>query len=109
MTTARPQRLKIAGRRWAVQYKRRPEGNAYGLCDYDAHTITIRDRQLPIEEADTLIHETLHAIIGAAGIVFPEGVAEEQVVTAIASGLTGVLADNPRLLAHISNLLREQT
>ncbi|WP_218831569.1 hypothetical protein [Bordetella genomosp. 9] len=61
-----------------------------------------------VEEADTLIHETFHALIHSAGIVFPDAMSEEQVVRALASGLAGVLADNPRLLAHLAQLLRDK-
>ncbi|BAJ51835.1 hypothetical protein CJ97_gp47 [Ralstonia phage RSB2] len=57
----------------------------------------------PVEEADTLIHEVLHAIIASAGLTVPE---EEPIVRALASNLTGVLADNPTFRRHLNALLK---
>lgn len=100
----RPARVKIAGRRWSIEYLRRTEHHVYGMTYYDEHRIVIRDGLLPIEEADTLIHEVLHAMIASAGITLPD-TEEEPIVRAIASSLTGVLKDNPSLRRYINHLL----
>ncbi|BAG70397.1 hypothetical protein RSB1_gp39 [Ralstonia phage RSB1] len=103
----RPARVKIAGRRWLIEYQRRTEHHVYGMTYYDEHRIVIRDGLLPIEEADTLIHEVMHALIASAGITVPD-TEEEPIVRAMASGLTGVLADNPGLRRYINYLLNRK-
>lgn len=100
----RPARVSIAGRRWRIEYPRRTESNVYGMTYYDEHRIVIRDGLLPIEEADTLIHEVMHALIASAGLTIPD-TEEEPIVRAIASTLTGVLADNPSFRRYINYLL----
>ncbi|UCR91162.1 hypothetical protein [Ralstonia phage RpT1] len=101
---SRPQRVRINGRRWTLEY---PEAiddeGTYGITYYDSHLIQVRSGLAPIEEADTVIHEVLHALIASMGLTVPD---EEPIVRALASGLTGVLADNPTLLKHLTGCLK---
>lgn len=100
----RPARVTVVGRRWTIEYLRRTEHNVYGMTYYDEHRIVIRDGLLPIEEADTLLHEVMHALIASAGITIPD-TEEEPIVRALASTLTGVLKENPTFRRYINHLL----
>jgi hypothetical protein len=57
-----------------------------------------------IHAADTMLHEVLHGVYGNAGLGPMSQ--EEQVVSAIATGLTQVLRDNPKLVAWLTKALR---
>jgi hypothetical protein len=48
------------------------------------------------EEADTVLHEILHAILFQMAVLLPPDV-EEQFVRSAATGLYAVLQDNPQL------------
>ena len=101
---ARPKLIRIAGRRWAVEYPAQiDDEGTYGLTSYDEHKLQIVDGLAPVEEADVIIHEVLHALIASAGLTVPD---EEPIVRALASGLVGVLADNKTLRTHLNALLK---
>lgn len=53
-----------------------------------------------VEQANTLIHETLHAIFHTQGILVDHDT-EELVVNAMANGLTQVLRDNPEWIEFV--------
>lgn len=76
------------------------DGNA-GLCVFDDHTCLIAPGQHPTEETDTVIHELFHAILYCQGREHG-GKTEETYVRALATGLTGVLQDNPKFLKWLN-------
>lgn len=69
-----------------------------GLIQID-HTIQ------PEQQADTLIHEVLHAIWRSRGL--PDRATEEEAVNRLASGLATVLRDNPDLPLWLEQALHE--
>lgn len=92
----RPDAIRIFGRTFSISYvPPSPLSNAsVGLCDGYSQAIHIEDGQPPFEETDSVLHEVLHAIRYAMKLdLAPE--TEERVVAAFASGLAGVLQDNP--------------
>lgn len=58
-------------------------------------TILVHTHQTPVEMADTVIHELLHAIIDERDLTDVLGDREEAVVRAVAHGLTALFRDNP--------------
>lgn len=89
----RPSSLRINGRDVPVRYvsqKKLPD--ALGEFHYDGH-ILIRTKLTHGETVDTVLHEAMHAILHYAGV--EPCPAEEKYVRALASGLVGVLNDNP--------------
>lgn len=68
--------------------------DAAGLCRYDKALIDIQQGQLPIDEADTVLHEVFHAILYCQGRDYG-GDIEETYVRALATGLVAALQDNP--------------
>lgn len=92
----RPRRIRVLGKRYDISYVA-PEQlpDAYGLCHRGEQRIEIRDGLPDGEEADTVLHEILHAILHGMGVQLSEAM-EEKFVLASASGLLGVLQDNPQ-------------
>ena len=101
----RPRIIKVLGRAYVISYE--PALNLgvpnVGLCDNSNLVIHVLDGQHPVEEADTLIHELLHAIWFIMSID-QGGVDEEAVVGRLASGLIGVFLDNPELLVYLQSI-----
>lgn len=101
----RPTSVRIMGRDYTIVYEddsilgTENLGRTYSnLC-----VIGVKVDQHPVEEADTLIHEILHAIWYCMSIS-EGGADEEAVVRRMASGLLQVFMDNPDLLAYLTNV-----
>jgi len=91
----RPTKIRILGKVFKVSYEGCPE-DLVGQCDTDAQLIYVRDG-LPLEqEADTLLHEVIHAIDEAMDCNM-----KETQVKKIATGLLAVMKDNPRLTSYL--------
>ena len=58
----------------------------------------------PVEQANTVIHECLHAIWHIQGLQDQDG-QEERIVNALANGLTGLMRDNPGLVKFLLDRL----
>lgn len=91
-----PESIRIFGRTYQV-VKETAGGlgqDRVGSCDNLNQIIIIDALQSPIEEADTTFHETLHGIAYTMKLgLDPE--LEERIVSAFATGILGVLQDNP--------------
>lgn len=90
----RPTELRILGRKHAVRWVT-PDDLDGCVGDFDPATKAIRvaASQHPIDEADTLLHETFHAILNAQGRAYG-GKVEEVYVRALATGFIQVMRDN---------------
>lgn len=101
----RPRTIKVLGRTYVCSYE--PALNlgvtTVGQCDNSNMILHILDGQHPVEEADTMLHELLHAIWFIMSID-QGGVEEEAVVRRLASGLIGVFLDNPDLLVYLQSI-----
>ena len=94
----RPLTLRILGREWRIRRARLKD--AYGLCDEAKGLISLRKHADLFSEQDTLLHETLHAVLRQQGRPWTQ--AEEELVTALAPGLLAVMHDNPKLIAWLT-------
>jgi len=93
---ARPQSVRILGKTHSINYKPSDEmQNSYGLCFNGRQRIDIQGDLPSGEEADTVLHEILHAILFQMAVLLPTEI-EEQFVRPAASGLHAVLQDNPQ-------------
>lgn len=81
------------------------DGKARGYFDATKQLIQIEVSQSPASQADTLIHEILHAIWSSRHM--KPRLYEEQAVTQLASGLATVLRDNPDLPLWLEQALIE--
>lgn len=95
--------LKIGSTHYRVEYKDMP--TLYGQIRFDTRCIELADDLADEETVYGVLHETLHGIWEYRGM--PARPREERVVTELAWGLTAVFRDNPGLLAHLENLLRD--
>lgn len=104
----RPEAIRVMGRNFVVTFlPPHPMGDvALGLCNNAELTIDIQEGQHPIEEADTLIHEVLHAIwfVMSASM---GGADEEVIVRRMSTGLIGVFMDNPNFLRYLIEIQKE--
>ena len=90
-----PSAVKVNGRVVSIKYlanKHMPD--LAGQFHPDRCHIDINKAQDKQELQDTVLHETLHAILHTQGREYG-GEVEELYVRAIATGLSGVLRDNP--------------
>lgn len=93
----KPDSVRVFGKNYNIKYV--PEDNGMeelGLLDYDKLTMMVKEGQPSIEESDTILHETIHAIDGVMGLELTE----EQ-VRGIATGLIGVFQDNSEFAKFI--------
>ncbi len=88
-----PQRLRINGRIFRVEPLPADSPN-YGEMRADEGVIAMRPKQDEFTERDTFLHETMHAILHQQGNE-DGGKVEEHYVRSLATGLLGVLRDNP--------------
>jgi hypothetical protein len=76
----------------------------YGAFDYSSQTIAVLpEYPTPFLEVDTVLHEILHGIFAVFRLKGKEG--EEHLVSTIATGLTMVLRDNPKLRQWLDHSL----
>lgn len=87
---ALPTKIKIIGKTYAVESV--PEMDDCGLC-YDTKQLIKISEELPHElTQDTLLHEVMHAIDYQMHIGL-----KEREISAMASGITAVIKENPVL------------
>lgn len=91
-----PTAIRIGGLIWDIQYHI-PErmGDNLGLCRCTEGVIEIRQDQSAFELRDTVLHEVLHAMMHHQGRTGSGPADEETHVRCTATGLMGVLQDNP--------------
>lgn len=92
----RPDSIRIFGRTYSITYvpAADPTFPSLGLTDADSHRIWCADGQPAVEEADTVVHEIFHAIRATMRAEVDPAV-EETMVGILATGIVGVLQDNP--------------
>jgi hypothetical protein len=77
--------------------------NGYmGLCSEEDLEIAIALGTAPAHQAETMVHELLHAIWGAGSLADEGPVDEEQIVTVLAKGILQVARDNPEVISWIA-------
>lgn len=96
--TQRPSNVRVFGRNYTINYVPEYMGlEDYGTTSDHLLLINIKEHQLPIEEADTVLHEVLHAI----DFTMDLEISEHQ-IRALATGLIGVFQDNPEFAKYIT-------
>lgn len=83
-----------------------PMGDNHGICKVDEGTIYVDRNLRPEDQLNTLIHECLHAIYNAYGIV-KDDEEEESVVRVLANGITDVVLRNPKLMKTLQKLAED--
>lgn len=97
-----PEVVRVLGRDVPIVYVLPDDlPKAVGEYDYENQIVRVRIGQHPVFEADTVLHELLHAIDDAMQL----GMKERQ-VHCTAVGLVALLRDNPDLLEYLYDALR---
>lgn len=73
-----------------------------GNYDPNTHEIRIREKQKWQEEANTFLHELLHAVYSCYNLDKKSD--EEKIVSAITNGLMEVMTRNPEILNYFSKV-----
>ena len=58
----KPTELKFMGRTYKIIFPDKIEDDNLGLTSHSKFLVKVKSKQIPLEEADTLIHEVLHVI-----------------------------------------------
>lgn len=96
-----PMKFRVLGRDILTHYVTFDEmPKAWGEYDYDFHLIKIREGQPVAFEADTVLHELIHAIDDAMQL----GMNERQ-VHCTATGIVALLKDNPDFVKYLTNAI----
>lgn len=98
--------IRVLGRLYRVLLRKRMPTD--GLCDYNSATIKVAATLDSYERKDALLHEVMHAILYQQGREYG-GEVEETYVRALATGLVGVLQDNPRFAMWLASPIEERT
>ena len=96
-----PSSVVILGRVYNIDQKDFIDGDLLGQCDSDALKITIKKNQPDILEADTLLHEILHAIDDAMQTKM-----KERQVHCTATGLLALFKDNPDFVKYMFKVVK---
>lgn len=77
---------------------------AHGYTRKDDAHIHINIHSNKVNNANTLLHEVLHAVVYTQGMDLSDDM-EETVVNALSNGLTQVIRDNPQFIHYILDQL----
>lgn len=93
----RPAAVRILGKRYTIEWcNPRDIGDDYGECRSHECAIKVSTEQAEIQQRDTLLHEICH------GVDFEmDTKLTERATRLMATGLLGVLRDNPELVAYL--------
>lgn len=78
----------------------------HGLIKYTEKEIEFVENLKGNETVDTIIHEIFHGIFRSTDLMFnQDGELEEHIVTVLATGLTTVMKDNPKLFLALQEMI----
>jgi hypothetical protein len=111
--SGRPLKITICGYPFKVEWIAEPkndlvESKAVGCLEVTEQTMTVgSQKQGPHQERDTVLHETLHAILRMTGHKedFKSHESEETTIYAMSTALLGVLRGNPHLVDWLTEEL----
>lgn len=91
-----PDTIRVLGREYQLKTDQSLSNEGIlGDCNNVFQVIRVEPHQGPTEFADSVLHEVLHAILHAMRLGLADKT-EEKVVLALATGIIGVLQDNPQ-------------
>lgn len=96
---SRPEAIRLMGRTFLFNYVKgsvlSPD-DTFGHIDVYGQVICISDDLTPVEEADTVLHELIHAVDLTMGLSMTE-----HQVHHLATGLIALFQDNPELGSYL--------
>lgn len=103
----RPQSIQVLGKTYKVRVVTERaqdfEDGDYGMCDNDAHVISIVAGRSLGNDQDTLLHEIIHAVAFQMGVdgAINKRATEEAWVQGLATGLLAVIKENRGLVSYL--------
>lgn len=94
----RPKSIKVLNLDYTIEWcgdDWREQTDSHGQHCYTRQTIRIQ-KTTPQVEADTFLHEVMHALADAMSL--SDGATEEEYVSRLATGVTTIWRDNPRVM-----------
>ena len=91
-----PHTLRIIGKVYRVEVTTRGEGD-YGECFSDQCRIEVADYQCSQQQADTLLHEAMHAVDHEMHCSMSEAQTRRM-----STGVLALLRENPMLVAFLT-------
>lgn len=93
----RPVSVKVGAHSYAIDYQdllydREQQQEYLGRCSHPDLKISVRENRAPSQMAETVLHETLHAIDSERRLDL-----SEHQVDQLAAGLIACIVDNPEL------------
>jgi len=87
------------------------QSDCYGEYDHRKNSITIQTDLSPLDEANTMVHEILHAVayinsLTVSGQPLDSENKEEVVINQFTNGLVQVFRDNKWLLTYLKDKLK---
>lgn len=98
----RPKSVKVLNIDYSIEWTGedwRNQTSSHGQQSYERQRLIIQ-KGSPQVEADTLLHEIMHAVADAMSLT--DGATEEEFVSRMATGVLTVWRDNPILIKWIS-------
>lgn len=96
----RPTTVRLMGRTFLFNYVKGSvlsDDHDFGHIDYYGQVINISDNLTPVEEADTVLHELIHAVDLSMGLEL-----SEHQVHHLATGLIALFQDNPEVALYLA-------
>ncbi len=90
-----PKTVNILGKRYTIALEEPKDGD-YGECNYRHTTLKVSPKQSPDSQADTLLHEILHAVAEELQYAM-----HEKQVRLTATALVSVMRANRGLVAYL--------
>lgn len=100
--------VKIGATRYSVEvwdHKEADEAGACGDCSLRLARIRVADGYHRFAQAETFIHEVVHAILADIGVAQPEE-DEEKMVRRLSPRLAAFMADNPDAVRELLRMLK---
>ena len=95
-------KLRLGGRTYSVDFRNELPDNILGRVNVSKCSIEIK-KNAPDEEADTLLHEVLHACF-AAGCIDLTQLQEENIIERLTPWLHAFLSQNPAIVNRIAKI-----
>ena len=96
----RPEAVRLMGRTFLLNYVKGSvlaDNHDFGHIDFYNQVINISDNLTPVEEADTVLHELIHAVDLSMGLEM-----SEHQVHHLATGLIALFQDNPEVALYLA-------
>lgn len=97
MSNRFPASVRILGRTFEISKEPLDEGLC-GLCYPAGQRILVAPEQSPLEEVDTVLHESIHAVEYLLDLRM-----SEKQVRLLATALVGIFQDNPEFARYITD------